>query len=114
MSGTDADDSVEDEQPVDGQGSRREDEGFLVSEMNVHDGGRVTIPHRFRDRFNLGHHDIVDVLVLAGGTTFFSPDLPLDGSGRVRIPDRQRTIYDVEDGDHITFEVVPTTLTYEE
>ena len=65
--------------------------------LELTDEHRITIPARFRDRFDITEDDVVDVfLEREEGGDVTALDLSVDSSGRVRIPSRKRDIYDIE------------------
>jgi len=84
---------------------------FRVTGVEVFDNGRVRIPGRFRDRYDIAKDDIIDVRVLHDGVNAVALDRPIDGEGRVRIPARKRKLYDIEDGDTVSIDVALTPFT---
>lgn len=87
---------------------------FRVTGLDVVDSGRITIPSRFRRRFDLEQDDVIHVFIeTADGLDITAMDLSLDPSGRIRIPSYKRDLYEIEDGDTVTITVQTTDLTAE-
>lgn len=87
---------------------------FNVTGLEIVDNGRITIPSRFRDRYDLEEDDVIDLRITTEGVRFWCLDLVVDGSGRIRIPQRKRELYDVEDGDFVDLDVMLTDMTHED
>lgn len=88
---------------------------FRAEDIEVHDGGRLTIPRKNRDAHDIAHKDVVDVLVLtADGDQVEVPDAVVDAHKCVRIPHRQREIYGITDGERVTMLVRTTGFRVEE
>lgn len=100
-------------QPTD-SGAVAEEKRFTVPGIEVVDRGRITIPARFRDRFDIEEGDLLDVYVEADSASFWSLHHDVDGSGRIRLPVRERRLYNVEDGDVVDIQVTVTGLSVED
>jgi len=85
---------------------------FGVSGVEIIDSGRIIIPARFRDRYDVEEDDVLDVRVRTQDVTFWALDLVADGSGRIRIPNRKRGIYEVDDGDVVDIDVMTTGMSH--
>lgn len=83
---------------------------FRAENVKTHDGGRMTIPARHRNTFDLSENTVVNVRVETDDTVFEMLDVPLDAGGRVRIPRRKRRLYGVEDGELVDIDVMVTDM----
>lgn len=87
-----------------------EDESFVVEALEVKDGGRLRVPNRLREQYDIGEDDVIHVRVVTSEWEFDVRDAILDGYGRFRIPKRKRDLYGVEDGDGVGILVTVTEL----
>jgi len=92
------------------QATQDDHASFLLQRMTTHDGGRITIPKRFREMYDVTEGDVLDACITESGTSFWALDLPMDGTHRIRLPRRKRELYDIEDGDIFDIEVFLTGL----
>jgi bifunctional DNA-binding transcriptional regulator/antitoxin component of YhaV-PrlF toxin-antitoxin module len=86
---------------------------FGVPGVEVFDNGRIRIPSRYRDRYDMADDDVVDIRVRTPDVVFWALDLVMDGSGRIRIPLRKRDLYGVDDGDVVDIDVMITGMTHD-
>lgn len=91
-------------------GRRAEKNSFVVEALEIRDGGRVRIPHRLRDEYDIEENDVLDVDVVTRDHIFGVLDMIIDDEGRIRIPKRKRDLYGTHDGDTVTIEVTPTGM----
>lgn len=89
------------------------DDSFVVEALEVSDGGRLRIPNRLREQYDIGEDDVIHVKVVTGHSEFDVRDAIMDGYGRFRIPKRKRDLYGVEDGDAVGILVTTTGMTAE-
>lgn len=80
--------------------------------LSVTDNGQVTIPHRLRDRYDIDHCDVVNIIVYGDETAFQATDIPVSASGRIRFPFRKRVLYEVDDGDEVDLRIQTTGMTF--
>jgi len=86
---------------------------FGIPGVEVIDSGRIRIPSRFRDRYDIEEDDVVDIRVRTPDVTFWALDLVLDGRGRIRIPSRKRDLYQLADGDVVDIDVMITGMAHD-
>jgi DNA-binding transcriptional regulator/RsmH inhibitor MraZ len=87
-----------------------ETEMFIMQGVSTHDDGRLTIPHRFRDMYDLDEDSIMDIIFDGDDFSFWALDVRLDASHRIRIPTTKRKLYGVEDNEPMDVEVHVTGL----
>ena len=95
----------------DGEQVKKYPDDFYCEGINVLSRGTVTIPSRHRERYDIAHRDVVDMIVHTSGGSFPVTDAPVINDGRVRIPERKRRLYGIETGDRVDIEVATTTMT---
>ena len=81
---------------------------FEVNGVEVRDGGRVRVPHRFRDRHEIGEEDIIHLHVSGPQAAFWTLHMRHDGRGSYTIPARKRDLFGIEDGDYVDLRVSVT------
>jgi bifunctional DNA-binding transcriptional regulator/antitoxin component of YhaV-PrlF toxin-antitoxin module len=86
---------------------------FGVPGVEVVDNGRIRLPPRQRDRYDIEEDDVVDIRVRAPSVMFWALDIVVDGRGRIRIPSRKRDLYEVDDGDVVDIDVMITGMTHD-
>jgi bifunctional DNA-binding transcriptional regulator/antitoxin component of YhaV-PrlF toxin-antitoxin module len=87
---------------------------FGVPGVEVADNGRIRLPPRLRDRFDITEDDVVDLRVRTPSVVFWALDIVVDGRGRIRIPSRKRDLYEVDDGDVVDIDVMITGITHDD
>jgi len=95
-------------------GGGGEGSSFTVPMAKVVDGGRITIPSKYRNEHNISENDIVDIRVTTADDVFIATDVPVDSQGRVRILQTKRDLYDVRAGDLVELDVSTTDMTLPE
>lgn len=73
--------------------------------------GRITIPHKKREYYDIEPGDVVHISCDFGGEIVTVYDAVVSSRGKVTIPDRKMRIYDVEGGDTAYVEVQLTDHT---
>lgn len=102
------------DEPADEADAESVNESFYTEGENVVNGGRVTLPAKHRDYYDIDHRDVVHILFFTNKHAFQATDLPVDPEGRITIPERKRRLYDVDDGDRVAMEVEVTDMSFEE
>jgi bifunctional DNA-binding transcriptional regulator/antitoxin component of YhaV-PrlF toxin-antitoxin module len=80
---------------------------IVIRDAEMHSSGRITIPARKRERYDIGEDDIVDVMVDAPRGVCIALDVHVDSQGRVRIPSRKRDLYGLSDDAEYYVEMQP-------
>lgn len=83
---------------------------FLISNTEIKDSGRVTIPSRQRERYGVCVGDYVHMVVRKGDDTFPVFDAPLDSHYRVTIPKEKRELHGISVGDRVDVRVKTDTV----
>jgi bifunctional DNA-binding transcriptional regulator/antitoxin component of YhaV-PrlF toxin-antitoxin module len=92
------------------QETQADRKSFLMQSVTTHDNGRMTIPRRFREMYQLEEDDILDIMFDGGDCSFWGLDVRMDGSHRIRVPRIKRDLYDLDDGDIVDVQVYVTGL----
>ena len=82
---------------------------FTARDIEVVESGRVTIPAKKREMYDIKEGDWVHIAVHTEKSTFRSNDIEVQRKGQITIPHRQRERYNIEKGDSVHLEVKKAT-----